>query len=216
MAEYRVSPEQEQALARLKCAHCQSLINCDALAQSVLAELQLRYRVDHRCGDGLDVTNPELITAVREGIDRFLRDRSNSVMNPTRRRGRKMSIYFETIQTLRRRFWQWLKDQIAQDVPETDGLCEYDCRKQQCTQKSGRPASAESTKLQENCGRGRAPRREAKQNQAQNFRRLPSNSAEKRSGIVALSLFHNLPLHLRSVVSRLQRRASATCPVHFS
>jgi hypothetical protein len=54
--------------------------------------------------------------------------------NPTRRRGRKLSIYFETIQTLRRRFWQWLKDQIAQDVQETDGLCEYDCRKQQCTE----------------------------------------------------------------------------------
>jgi hypothetical protein len=137
MAEYRVNPEQEQALARLKCAHCQSLINCDALAQAVLAELHLRYRVDHRCGDGgLDVTDPELITAVREGIDRFLRDRSDSaeVMNPARRRGRKLSIYFETIQTLHRRLWQWLKDQIAQDVPEADGLCEYDCRKQQCTE----------------------------------------------------------------------------------
>jgi hypothetical protein len=137
MADCRVNPEQEQALARLKCAHCQSLINCDALALAVLAELQLLYRVDHRCGEGgLDVTDPELITAVREGIDRFLRDRSNSVevMNPTRRRGRKLSIYFETIQTLRRRFWQWLKNQIAQDVPEADGLCEYDCRKQQCTE----------------------------------------------------------------------------------
>jgi len=41
-------------------------------------------------------------------------------------------MYLETIQTLHRRFWQWLKDQIAQDVPEADGLCEYDCRKQQC------------------------------------------------------------------------------------
>ena len=45
-----------------------------------------------------------------------------------------MSMYLETIQTLHRKFWQWLKDQIAQDVPEADGLCEYDCRKQQCTE----------------------------------------------------------------------------------
>jgi hypothetical protein len=138
MAEYRVNPEQEQALARLKCAHCQSLINCDALAQAVLAELHFRYRVDRRCGGdgGLDVTDPELITVVRKGIDRFLCHRSDSaaVMNPSGRRERKLSIYFETIQTLRRRFWQWLKDQIAQDVPEADGLCEYDCCKQQCTE----------------------------------------------------------------------------------
>jgi hypothetical protein len=62
MAEYRVNPEQEQALARLKWAHCQSLINCDALARAVLAELHLRYRLDYRCGDGgLDVTNPGLL-----------------------------------------------------------------------------------------------------------------------------------------------------------
>jgi hypothetical protein len=33
MAEYYQTPEQEQALARLKCAHCQSLINCDGLAR---------------------------------------------------------------------------------------------------------------------------------------------------------------------------------------
>ena len=79
MAEYYVSPEQDQALARLKCAHCQSLINCEALARAVLAELQRRYRVDCRRSDGgLDVTDPELIEAVREGIDRFLRNRSDS------------------------------------------------------------------------------------------------------------------------------------------
>jgi len=44
-------------------------------------------------------------------------------------------MYLETIQTLFRQFWQWLKDQIAQDVPEADGLCEYDCDKLQCTEK---------------------------------------------------------------------------------
>jgi hypothetical protein len=43
-------------------------------------------------------------------------------------------MYLETLQTLHGKFWQWLKDQIAQDVPEEDGLCEYDCRKQQCTE----------------------------------------------------------------------------------
>jgi len=43
-------------------------------------------------------------------------------------------MYLEAIQTLRRKMWQWLKDQIAQEVPEADALCEYDCRKQQCTE----------------------------------------------------------------------------------
>ena len=73
MAECHLNPEQEKALARLKCAHCQSLINCEALAQAVLAELQRRFRVDCRRSDGgSKVTDPELIGAVREGIDRFL------------------------------------------------------------------------------------------------------------------------------------------------
>jgi len=43
-------------------------------------------------------------------------------------------MYPETIQPVHRKFWQWLKDQIAQDVPDADGLCEYDCRKQQCAE----------------------------------------------------------------------------------
>jgi hypothetical protein len=29
--------------------------------------------------------------------------------------------------------WHWIKDQIVQDVPEDIGLCEYDCKKGQCT-----------------------------------------------------------------------------------
>ena len=75
MAEIQLNPQQERALARLKCAHCQSLINCDALAKAVLAELQSRYRIDsRRGGSGPKVTEPELVGAVREGIDRFLRD----------------------------------------------------------------------------------------------------------------------------------------------
>jgi hypothetical protein len=43
-------------------------------------------------------------------------------------------MYLEKIQPLHKKLWQWLKGQIAQDVPDADGLCEYDCRKQQCTE----------------------------------------------------------------------------------
>lgn len=31
------------------------------------------------------------------------------------------------------RVWRWIKDQIVQDVPQESALCEYDCRKGQCT-----------------------------------------------------------------------------------
>ena len=31
------------------------------------------------------------------------------------------------------RFWEWVKHQIVQEVPEDIALCEYDCHKQQCT-----------------------------------------------------------------------------------
>jgi len=67
--------ETSQALARLKCAHCQSLFNCDALAQAVLAELR-RCRIEYRraCGDGPTVTDREFIEAVRRGIDGFFGD----------------------------------------------------------------------------------------------------------------------------------------------
>jgi len=71
--------EREEALARLKCAHCQSLFNCDALAETIGDEVQ-HWRIECRStdGDNSDVTNPELIEAVRRGIDRFLRDSSGS------------------------------------------------------------------------------------------------------------------------------------------
>jgi len=67
--------EEEQALARLKCAHCQSLFNCEALAQAVLVELR-RSRIQYRRGDEDDsvVTDPEFIEVVRRGVDHFLRD----------------------------------------------------------------------------------------------------------------------------------------------
>jgi hypothetical protein len=32
------------------------------------------------------------------------------------------------------RLWQWIKNQIVQDVPEEIALCEFDCHKQQCTE----------------------------------------------------------------------------------
>jgi len=74
--------EEEQALARLKCAHCQSLFNCEGLAQAVLAELR-RCRIEYRRVDGDDpeVTDPEFMEAVRRGIDCFLRDSSGSEDN---------------------------------------------------------------------------------------------------------------------------------------
>jgi hypothetical protein len=77
MSENHVNPEQEQALARLKCAHCQSLINCEELTQAILTALQRRYCVERSDG-GLTVTYPELVESVREGIDRFLRDRCDA------------------------------------------------------------------------------------------------------------------------------------------
>ncbi len=32
-----------------------------------------------------------------------------------------------------RRIWRWLHNQMVQDVPEDSALCEFDCRKGQCT-----------------------------------------------------------------------------------
>jgi len=73
MARSHLNPEQEQALARLKCAHCQSLVDCAALGRTVVAELRRRYRVDcQRTGEGFDVTDSELADAVREAIECFL------------------------------------------------------------------------------------------------------------------------------------------------
>ncbi len=31
------------------------------------------------------------------------------------------------------RIWRWFQRQIVQSVPEDTALCEFDCRKQQCT-----------------------------------------------------------------------------------
>lgn len=31
------------------------------------------------------------------------------------------------------RFWRWLRDQIIQPVPQESAVCEFDCRKQQCS-----------------------------------------------------------------------------------
>jgi hypothetical protein len=73
MEDRQLNPEREQALARLKCAHCRSLIDCDALAQAVLAEMQCRFQIEVRSDDGKSkVSDAELIGAVRVGVNRFL------------------------------------------------------------------------------------------------------------------------------------------------
>ncbi len=33
-----------------------------------------------------------------------------------------------------RNIWNWVLRQFAGDVPEDDALCEFDCRKPQCTE----------------------------------------------------------------------------------
>jgi hypothetical protein len=72
-SKHDLSPESEQALARLRCAHCQSLINCDGLAQAVLAELKRDDHLALRHSDNNSaLTDSDLIGAVRQGIDRFL------------------------------------------------------------------------------------------------------------------------------------------------
>lgn len=32
-----------------------------------------------------------------------------------------------------RRLWLWIRNQVVQEVPEDCALCEFDCRKGQCT-----------------------------------------------------------------------------------
>jgi len=86
VVEYRAilvsHSEKEKALARLKCSHCQSLFNCEGLAEAVLTELR-RCRIEFRRAGGGDpeVTDPELIEAVRRGIDCFLRESVGSDAN---------------------------------------------------------------------------------------------------------------------------------------
>jgi hypothetical protein len=43
-------------------------------------------------------------------------------------------MFLQAIRAAYRKSWQWLKDQAVMDVPETHGLCEFDCRKGQCTE----------------------------------------------------------------------------------
>ena len=33
------------------------------------------------------------------------------------------------------RLWRWVKNRIVQDVPEGIALCEFECHKQQCTER---------------------------------------------------------------------------------
>jgi hypothetical protein len=32
------------------------------------------------------------------------------------------------------KFWRWISAQVVTEVPEDDALCEFDCRKQQCSE----------------------------------------------------------------------------------
>ena len=40
-------------------------------------------------------------------------------------RGKGVSCFY--------RLWQWLRNQIAQSVPEDYQFCEFECRESQCT-----------------------------------------------------------------------------------
>jgi len=66
--------KQEDALARLKCAHCQALMDCEALAQAILVELRGRYRVGRLEVELPDVADGELVESIRDGIACFLRN----------------------------------------------------------------------------------------------------------------------------------------------
>lgn len=72
MAELQFNPKAEQALARLKCSHCQSLLNREELVQAVLTELQSRFpSVWPDNNDTHDALDSALRTAVKAGIERF-------------------------------------------------------------------------------------------------------------------------------------------------
>jgi hypothetical protein len=86
----------------------------------------------------------------------------------------EVPMYLETVQTVRRKVWQWLKDQIAQEVPELDGLCDMIVVSGSALKKSGRPASGESTKQQANCGLSLTPQVAAKRPRTE-LRRHPHN-----------------------------------------
>jgi len=66
----------------------------------------------------------------------FPRNRAHNLhpWGPGLETGEIVSMRLGTTQTLHKKSWQWMKNQIAQDVPASDGLCEYDCRKQQCAE----------------------------------------------------------------------------------
>jgi hypothetical protein len=53
------------------------------------------------------------------------------------------SMRFGTIQKLHKKLRQWMKDQIAQDVPASDG-CANTTAASNCVPKNERPASGES------------------------------------------------------------------------
>jgi hypothetical protein len=97
-------------------------------------------------------------------------------------------MYLETIPTLHGKLWQWLNDQTVRDVPEADGLCEYDCRKQQCVE--GEWASCER-RIHNAAGElwpELSPVPRGERNPAQNPQRLPDNPQCRKGEIIAPSI----------------------------
>jgi hypothetical protein len=73
--------DKEQLLSRLKCAHCQSLFNCEGLVQAVLAELRHSRMECRKADNDSPVTDREFIEVVRRGIDSFLSESFGSEDN---------------------------------------------------------------------------------------------------------------------------------------
>jgi len=51
-----------------------------------------------------------------------------------------------------RKLWRWIKNQMIQDVPEDDAVCEFDCPKGQCT--VGEWKTCETRLRKAACGQG--------------------------------------------------------------
>jgi hypothetical protein len=82
-------------------------------------------------------------------------------------------------ETIHGRFWSWFKDQIWQDARKAVAVCEFDCRRQQCTEKEW--ATCERRINEENCGLSPVPQLAAKQAQEQDHVALPPQSSETES-----------------------------------
>jgi len=90
-------------------------------------------------------------------------------------------MYLEKVRKVHQKLWQWLKDQMVQDVPEGDALCEFDCRKGQCDE--GEWASCER-RIQKAGGElwpGSSPERRAETSQSAEPVDVPQSPEINRS-----------------------------------